>query len=56
MYALTGQCRKLGLLIDLQFELLDNVIVPIMLYGCQVWVSENYTETDKLYVKCVKLF
>ncbi len=37
MYALIGKCRKLGLRIDLQLELFDRMIVPIMLYGCEVW-------------------
>ncbi len=37
MYALIGKCRKLSLPIDLQHELFDRMIVPIMLYGCEVW-------------------
>ncbi len=47
MYALIGKCRKLGLPIDLQLELFDRMIVPIMLYGWEVWGPENYTETEK---------
>ncbi len=30
--------------IDLQIALFDRMIVPIMLYGCEVWGPENYTE------------
>ncbi len=33
MYALIGKCRKLGLPIDLQIELFDRILVPIILYG-----------------------
>ncbi len=51
MYAVIGKCRKLGLPIDLQLELLYRIIVPIMLYGCEVWEPENYIETEKLHLK-----
>ena len=54
MYALIGKCRKLGLPIDLQLELFDRLIVPIMLYGCEVWGSENYIVTEKLHLKFLK--
>ncbi len=54
MYALIGICRKLGRPIDVQLELFDRMIVPIMLYGCEVWGEENYIETDKLHLKCLK--
>ncbi len=54
MYALIGKCRKLGLLIGLQIELFDRMIVPIMLYGCEVWGPENYIQTEKLYSKFFK--
>ncbi len=54
MYARIGKCRKLGLPIDLQLELFDRMIVPIMLYGCDVWGAENYIESEKLYLKYLK--
>ncbi len=54
MYAIIGKCRKLGLPIDLQRELFDRMIVPIMLYGCEVWGPENYIETETLNLKCLK--
>ncbi len=54
MYALIVKCRKLGLPIDLQLALFDRMIVPIMLYGSEVWGPENYIETEKLHLKFVK--
>ncbi len=54
MYALIGKCRKLGLPIDLQLELFDRNIVPIMLYDCEVWGPENYIETEKLHLNFFK--
>ncbi len=40
-----------GLAIGLQLELFDRIIVPIMLYGCEVLGPENYIETEKLHLK-----
>ncbi len=54
MYALIGKCRNLGLPIDLQLELFDRNIVPIMLYDCEVWGPENYIETEKLNLNFFK--
>ncbi len=56
MYGLIGKCRKQSLPIDLQLELFDRMIVPIMLYGCEVWGPENYIETEKLHLKCLNTF
>ncbi len=39
---------------DLQLDLFDRMIVPIMLYGCEVWGPENYTETEKFDLKFLK--
>jgi hypothetical protein len=33
--------RKLNLPIDLQIELFDTMVAPVLLYGCEVWGSEN---------------
>ncbi len=43
--------RKYVFLYILKLELFDRMIVPIMLYGCEVWGSENDTETKKLHLK-----
>ena len=37
MFALLKKSRKLGLDIDIQLKLFDTMIVPIALYGCEVW-------------------
>lgn len=41
--------------IDLQPELFERMIFPIKLYGCEVWGSNNYTETETLHLKYFKL-
>ena len=54
MYSLIGKCRRLDLPIDLQLHLFDATVLPIMLYGCEIWGSENYVELDRLHLKFLK--
>ncbi|MEW8544141.1 MAG: reverse transcriptase family protein, partial [Candidatus Thiodiazotropha sp.] len=37
MYVLIRKIRSLNLSIDLQLDLFDKMIKPILLYGCEVW-------------------
>ena len=37
MFSLLKKGRKLGLYIDVQLQLFDSLILPILLYGCEVW-------------------
>ena len=37
MFSLIRKCRKLNLPIDLQLDLFEKCITPILLYGCEVW-------------------
>ena len=37
MFALLRRSRQLDLPIDLQLELFDSLIMPILLYGCEIW-------------------
>ena len=41
MYSLLQKCRKLDLAIDIQLQLFDSLILPICLYGCEVWGFKN---------------
>ena len=37
MFSLLKKCRALDLPIDIQIDLFNKCIVPILLYGCEVW-------------------
>ena len=37
MYSLTKKSRQLLLPIHIIFQLFDHTVVPILLYGCEVW-------------------
>ena len=41
LYSILKKSRKLNLPIDLQIELFDTMVAPVLLYGCEVWGSEN---------------
>ena len=51
MFALLKKSKELDLPIDLQLELFDSLILPILLYGCEVWGYENVLILDGLYLK-----
>ena len=53
-YALIQKCRKLGLAIDIQLHLFDSIIVPICLYGCEVWGFKNIDIVEKLHLQFCK--
>ena len=49
MFALLAKCRKFNLPIDLQFELFDKSVLPILLYGSEIWGYENTSLIEKLH-------
>ena len=48
MDVLFKQIRNLDIPIDLQLYLFDHVILPIALYGCEIWGFENCQIIEKL--------
>ena len=54
MFAFLRRSRQLDLPIDLQLELFDSLIMPILLYGCEIWGFENITMIEKIHLKYVK--
>ena len=56
MYAVVTKARQLNLPIDLQLHLFDTSVLPILLYGCEVWGYENIRVLDKFILDFVKYF
>ena len=48
MFNLTCKARKLCLPLDIQCELFDQLVVPILLYGSEVW---GFQKLD-----CIEIF
>ena len=51
---LLHKIKKLRLPVDLAFELFDHLVLPIMLYGSEVWGFENISELEIPHRKCIK--
>ncbi|MCU7801540.1 MAG: hypothetical protein KZQ70_15755, partial [gamma proteobacterium symbiont of Lucinoma myriamae] len=49
MHLLFKRIRNLHLPIDLQLHLFDHTIIPIALYGCEVWGYENTQIIENLH-------
>ena len=49
MHLLFKRIRNLDIPIDFQFYLFDHVILPIALYGCEIWGFENSQLIENLY-------
>ena len=53
--AVITKARQLNLPIDLQLHLFDTLVLPIILYGCEVWGYENIRVLDKIHLKFSKI-
>lgn len=54
MFSLIAKSRKFSLPIDLQLELFDSLVRPILTYGCEIWGFENILG-EKLHLKYCKM-
>ena len=55
MYSLIKKSRQLLLPINLIFKLFDHSVVPILLYGCEVWGYENCDIIEKLHLEFCRM-
>ena len=46
---------KLCLPFDILLELLDQLVLPILLYGCEVWGFGDIAQTEMLYRKYIEI-
>ena len=55
MYALLKKIRKLMLPIDVQIELFESTVVPILLYSSEVWCPQLCDFANKLQLRFLKM-
>jgi hypothetical protein len=55
MYALLNKARKLCLPVDIQLQLFDAVVKPILLYGSEVWGCQNVDIIERVHLKFLKI-
>ena len=53
-FALLKKSKELELPVDIQLELFDYLVLPILIYGCKIWGYENISILDKLHLKFLK--
>ena len=55
IFSVIKKSRKGNLPIDIQFELFDKTVLPIILYGCEIWGYRNLKTLETLHLKFCKL-
>ena len=55
MFSLLRKIRVLNLPIDMQIELFNKLIKPILLYGCEIWAFGNLDIIERVQLKFLKL-
>jgi len=54
LFGLRSKALKLNLPIDIQFELFEQLIVPILLYGSEIWGFQNVYQLEIFYRSFIK--
>lgn len=54
MYVLISKCKVINLPIDMQLELFDRMITPVLTYGGEVWGYDNNDMLEKLHLRFCK--
>lgn len=55
MFGLLQRIRALSLPLDMSIDLFDKTVLPILLYGCEVWGFEACDIIEKLHLKFLKI-
>ena len=54
MFGLLRKIRELNLPIEIQIELFDKTIKPILLYSCELWGMGNLDIIERVQLKFLK--
>ena len=55
MFSLIRKCRKLNLPIDVQLDLFEKCVQPVLLYGCEVWGYQSLELVTRFQLRFLKL-
>lgn len=55
MYNVIKRSRLYNLSIDCQLDLFDKMVMPILLYGCEIWGFSNCDILERVHLKFCKL-
>ena len=51
MFSVLTKTRTHNLVVDVQLKLSDTLVLPALLYSCEIWGSENIDLCEKLHIK-----
>lgn len=54
MYGVIRKIRNFNLPLNCQFDLFDKVVLPVLLYGCEIWGFENLDIIERVHLKFLK--
>ena len=54
MYSVIKKSRLNHLSIECQLEMFDKAVVPILLYGAEIWGYENFDILERVHLKFCK--
>lgn len=55
MYSLLQKCRKHNMSIECQLDMFDKAILPILLYGSEIWGFEKFDILERVHLKFCKI-
>ena len=55
MYNVLQNCRRNNLSIECQLDMFDKAILPILLYGSEIWGFENLDLLEKVHLRFCKI-
>ena len=55
MFSMLTKSRRLLLPIDIQIDLFHKTVLPILLYGCEVWGCADISDVEVFYRKFLKI-
>ena len=55
MFSLLKRCRHEKLPIDIQLDLFEKCVHPVLLYGCEVWACENMEVICRMQLRFLKI-
>lgn len=54
MYSLVGTCRKLDLPVDIQIDMYNSMVVPVVIYASEIWEHYVIREIELMQTKFLK--
>lgn len=54
MYGIIRKIRLFGLSFDIQLDLFDKIVLPVLLYSCEIWGQENIDVIERVDLRFLK--